>query len=183
MENQAGNQSQKMQKALRGVVQPGEQVLDWIEGLRHQGAVLTDRRVIVAKSGINAGAVMGAKVTSFPFDLISAIEVQTSGVRTVLTVQTPGGRSSSGFLSGNTLGNDVWSSPNTVPFGRADHDRAQRFAQHATRVRSEKVLAGGNTPAVATSVADELSKLAALRDAGILSEAEFTDQKARLLSS
>src|SRR5690606_41281848 len=36
---------------------------------------------------------------------------------------------------------------------------------------------------VQSSVADELEKLAALRDRGALSEAEFEAQKARLLSS
>jgi hypothetical protein len=34
---------------------------------------------------------------------------------------------------------------------------------------------------VASSIADELVKLAALRDQGILSEEEFNTQKARLL--
>jgi hypothetical protein len=174
--------SGKMKKALDGVLQQGEQVLDQIEGLRHQGAVLTNRRVIVAKSGVNAGAVFGAKVTSFPFDLVASIEVQTSGVRTVLIVQSAGDKSQSGFLSGRQLGNDVWSSANTVPFNRGDRDRAQRFAEHASRIRAEAVNSRGSSQPGQPSVADELQKLAALKDSGVLSEEEFAAQKAKLLS-
>jgi hypothetical protein len=40
---------------------------------------------------------------------------------------------------------------------------------------------GGARPAAPLSVADELGKLAALRDAGVLSEDEFAAQKAKLL--
>ena len=171
----------KMRKALAGVIHEDERVLDEIEGLRHQGAVLTDRRVIVAKSGVNAGAVFGAKVTSFPFDLVASIEVQTSGVRTVLIVQSAGDKSQSGFLSGRQLGNDVWSSANTVPFNRGDRERAQKFAEHATRVRAEAVNSRGTAQSGTVSVADELQKLLVLKNDGILSEEEFAAQKAKLL--
>lgn len=174
--------SGKMKKAFEGVIQDGEQILDQIEGLRHQGAVLTDRRVIIAKSGVNAGAVFGAKVTSFPFDLVASIEVQTSGVRTVLVVQSAGDKSQSGFLSGRQLGNDVWSSPNTVPFNRSDRDRAQRFAEHASRKRAEAVNSRGAVESAPVSVADEIQKLGALRESGLISDEEFAAQKAKLLS-
>jgi cytochrome c-type biogenesis protein CcmH/NrfG len=42
---------------------------------------------------------------------------------------------------------------------------------------SYEALSGGYM-----SVADELQKLAALRDAGVLTEAEFQEQKARVMS-
>lgn len=40
----------------------------------------------------------------------------------------------------------------------------------------------GEPPAVTSSLADELAKLASLRDTGILSDEEFAAQKAKLLS-
>jgi hypothetical protein len=40
---------------------------------------------------------------------------------------------------------------------------------------------GDNTATPAASVADELMKLAQLRDSGVLSEDEFAAQKAKLL--
>ena len=41
---------------------------------------------------------------------------------------------------------------------------------------------GGAAPSESSSVADELKKLADLRDAGILSEEEFASQKAKLIA-
>jgi hypothetical protein len=50
----------------------------------------------------------------------------------------------------------------------------------AEAIRGERlVISGGDTGK--TDIADELSKLAALRDQGLLTEAEFEAQKARLL--
>jgi len=42
-------------------------------------------------------------------------------------------------------------------------------------------VASKGGPAAAISVADELAKLAQLRDSGVLTEAEFATQKAKLL--
>ncbi|MFJ5259101.1 DUF4429 domain-containing protein [Streptomyces sp. NPDC088387] len=54
------------------------------------------------------------------------------------------------------------------------------------RAAIEQAIAAGHAPqapaAAAPSLADELTKLAALRDQGILSPAEFEAQKARLLA-
>jgi len=48
------------------------------------------------------------------------------------------------------------------------------------RIRQAQAAAS-SPPAAASSVADELAKLAQLRDAGVLSDAEFSAAKARLL--
>ena len=154
-----------------------------IRGLRGQGAVLTDRRVVVAKSGVNAGAVFGAKVTSYPFDLTAAIEVQTSGVRSVLIVRSAGNPGGSGFLFQRQLGKDVWSSPNTIPLNRSDRDAAEQLAERASSARASAMAPrpeASMNPSL--SMADELTKLAGLRDAGVFTEEEFAAQKGRLLS-
>jgi cytochrome c-type biogenesis protein CcmH/NrfG len=59
------------------------------------------------------------------------------------------------------------------------HERAIRMnqAQHQAMQSYVRDLAGS------TSVADELSKLAALRDQGVLSPEEFEVQKAKILDS
>ena len=66
----------------------------------------------------------------------------------------------------------------------AAHSAAMEQARHwhgllrAARERATPPMA----PATATSVADELRKLAQLRDEGVLTEPEFQQQKARLLA-
>jgi len=68
----------------------------------------------------------------------------------------------------------------------AEHETEQR-REHERQLESIRAIASsresGQTPAPAqpTSVADELSKLAKLRDSGVLTEAEFQAQKAAVL--
>jgi hypothetical protein len=64
-----------------------------------------------------------------------------------------------------------------------NHDRAERLEEEIrTRVAQAGRGPEPSTPGGA-SVADELTKLAELRDAGVLTSEEFDVQKARLLGS
>lgn len=81
----------------------------------------------------------------------------------------------------------VFASQNTIEF-RLRHDDAQRFKAAITDLivaQSPEVPAAPPTPAgtppAASSVGDELKKLAELRDAGVLTQDEFAAQKAKLL--
>lgn len=62
----------------------------------------------------------------------------------------------------------------------------QQEAFEAIRAAVEAYISGdrpaGAAPVQQTLVADELAKLAALRDKGVLTETEFAEQKGRLLS-
>lgn len=66
--------------------------------------------------------------------------------------------------------------PNTVAFTRGHQPEFER-------VRDEVLARMGkrSSPAAAPSVADELSKLSALRDQGVLTDEEFAVEKRRLL--
>jgi hypothetical protein len=71
---------------------------------------------------------------------------------------------------------------------RFTHDDAQRFKEAVTKLildRSAAAQASRPEPVAASivSVADEIRKLAELRDDGILTEEEFRAQKAKLLGS
>jgi putative oligomerization/nucleic acid binding protein len=57
---------------------------------------------------------------------------------------------------------------------------AAAAGQQSTLQGTGLVITGGD--ASKTDVADELAKLAALRDRGVLTDAEFEAQKARLLA-
>jgi len=171
-----------LSKAFKGIIQPDEKVVGVLEGLRSQTAVLTDRRVIISKRGVNAGAVFGSKTTSYPFEMIVGVEVQTSGVRTVLTVRSASDQAGQGFLAFQTLDKNVSNAPNTVPLNRGDREVAQQFAEQVNRLKKESSQ-GQQTAGGAPSVADELEKLAKLKGDGVLSDEEFAAQKAKLLST
>lgn len=64
----------------------------------------------------------------------------------------------------------------------------QRKADHERELESIRAIATATTSAASVtseppkSIAEELTKLAALREQGVLTPEEFTDQKARLLA-
>jgi hypothetical protein len=114
---------------------------------------------VKARSRVSVSkAVQETEVT--PVRAVSSVQARKDGWKTVVTV----------FASGNN-----------IDF-RFEHDEAHRFKDALMSL----VTAPGNPLSVPTSgsapsTADELKKLTELRDAGVLSDAEFDAQKAKLL--
>jgi hypothetical protein len=143
------------------------ETVDRMVGGRYGGGtgllVLTDRRLIFLKDGM-----MRQTHEDFPLDKISS--VQWSSGMALGKIQI--------FVSGN----------------KAEIDNInKKDGKDLTEMVRNRISQGGSTGAAATapppaqpptaplSVADELTKLAQLRDAGLLSEDEFAAQRARLL--
>lgn len=65
-----------------------------------------------------------------------------------------------------------------------DEERAEAQRRHdqAAQLESIRALATPHSTTPGASLADELQKLAALRDAGVLTPGEFEAQKSRLLA-
>lgn len=104
---------------------------------------------------------------------------------TALQLKEPG-RRMSGYLQFSILGGvesrrGIWDATldeNTVMYAA---EQADAFLRLRDRIEAE--MAATRLPAAANgSVADEISKMAALHDRGILSDAEFALQKASLLA-
>jgi hypothetical protein len=69
---------------------------------------------------------------------------------------------------------------NTVMFKKSQMADFEKLRDHLEDLISRRMNGGGGAPAP-VDVADELAKLAKLRDQGILSEEEFAKAKAKLL--
>lgn len=72
----------------------------------------------------------------------------------------------------------AYASGNNIDF-RLRHDDAQRFKEALTKMILEPATPAASAPA--PDLADQLTRLAALRDQGVLTEEEFAAQKAKLL--
>jgi hypothetical protein len=112
-----------------------------------------------------------------PYSSISAVQFRTAGVMTAGYIQFTivGGNESRGALF------SAASDENSVLFqkGKQEEDfkKLRVMVEEAVHeARSPRPLSRG------TSVGDELTKLADLKDRGVVTEAEFEHQKARLLS-
>ncbi|MGW2620333.1 DUF4429 domain-containing protein [Streptomyces sp. NPDC001500] len=140
--------------------------------------------VTITRKGFLARATVGKGEKRLHVSQIAATQWKPAGpfVNGFIQFTLPGGierRSAFGAQTANAAQDE-----NSVVFTKKQQPEFEKLraavdqaiaAQHAPPAHA--------APASSTSVADELTKLAALRDQGILSPAEFEQQKARLLGA
>lgn len=149
----------------------------------HGGQIQFDGHyVTITRKGFLARAVVGKGEKRLHISQISAIQWKPAGplVNGFIQFSVSGGSERRSRFGSQTQ--DAARDENSVVFAKAqqpwfEHLRATLdaaiAAQHGARLA---------TPAAApVSVADELAKLAQLHRSGVLTEAEFQQQKARLL--
>jgi hypothetical protein len=125
--------------------------------------VLTNRRLLFLKDGM-----MKQTLEDFPLDKVSSVQWSSGLTLGKLTI----------FASGNKAEVDQVQKKDGKDL--ADHVRERIAGGSAS---SGPVSTPAASSSAAASVADELKKLAELRDAGVLTEGEFAAQKARLLGN
>jgi len=113
---------------------------------------------------------------TIPFASISATQFKAAGpvFSGFIQFSIPGGNESRGGVFSGTK------DENTLMFGRQkNNELATRIKNHIeSRLRE---LRTKQTPQLPNNLADELQSLGQMRDQGILSEAEFTSSKKKLL--
>ncbi|MGX7759526.1 DUF4429 domain-containing protein [Streptomyces angustmyceticus] len=153
-----------------------------IEAKGHGGQVQFDGQYLtITRKGFLARATVGKGEKRLHISQITAVQWKPAGafVNGFIQFTVPGGnerRSSFGSQTSSAAQDEnsiVFTKQQQSDFEKLRQALDQSIAvQHAPRM----AVAPG-----AASVADELTKLAALRDQGVLSPAEFERQKARLL--
>lgn len=159
----------------------------------------SDRIMIIktgAFTGFMAGTLGGGRATTFFFPDITGLEFNgqmMSGVLEILTASYQGTANKDYWkgtmASRNADANDPYTLSNTLPLPKQQYNAS---AGSLNKLRSMIAASKGRGPAtqavtvhhpaqVAQSVADQLTKLAELRNAGALSDAEFAAAKAQLL--
>lgn len=168
---------------LAGTLTENEIVLGQLIGRFHQIAVATTNRLIIVKSGMMADSVLGNKTTSFAYQNITSIEVHATLTQGYFEI------SAGGMIVPNTNRMDKSTYrhhlPNVVPFFKSERERWDLFAGKV------RLMASGERPEpkkvdnpnlADSSIPGMIAQLAQLHDAGILSDQEFAEKKADLLS-
>jgi hypothetical protein len=168
-------------KHLEPQLRPDENVIGVIKGPSKQALVALETRLFIVKPGLMAGSAFGAKVTAFDYRQITAIELNKKLTTAVIEVIAAGyqGTRKTSFWSQED-GEDAWKTSNCLPLGRNEAEKAQPVLA-AIRERIE----GAHAPAPSANgsgIAEQLEKLAQLREQGVLSEDEFVAAKARVVS-
>ena len=157
-----------------------------------------DRDLIIAKTsltaGFMAGALGGRRVTTFPFAQITGIEYNAgmmSGVLEILTASYQGSANKDYWKGSgkdpNRDTNNPFTLSNTLPLLKPEFKQAAAdIAELRQRVLQANqvtvVVPVAQPPAPAAGLAAELQQLAELHSSGVLSEEEFAQAKAKLLS-
>jgi hypothetical protein len=147
------------------------------------GTVRFDGHTVTIVRGRFMPGKQGKGQKAIPVHSISAVQLKPPGLTGLggsIEFTIPGG-----VERGSRRGRDKGAKhdENTVTFYRqhANAFEQLRDAVQAAIAGLHAPSASPSPPAPAGSVADELTKLVGLRDAGVLSDAEFDAQKAKLL--
>jgi hypothetical protein len=172
----------KAVSALQENLVGGEQIEVVIKGTANQAVIGTDRRAFIFKKGFLAGAAFGSELTSWSYNALVGVQIHTGMMSGAVILQAPGqsGVSTSYWANSDS---DPHKAPNAIPLARP-FDEAK-----AGVARLRELIALAHSPverpaqsAGSPSLADELHKLAQLRDATIITDAEFEAQKRKLLA-
>jgi hypothetical protein len=156
-----------------------------IQGTNSQAIVALQERLLVIKPGWEAAATFGARVTSFYYQDITGIEVNTGLLMGVIEINTPAYQ--------GTATKDYWSSitdkdphrlSNCIPIAKthlaeykpyiAELERLVREAKEGSRTPTSPASGGGGILA-------DLERLAELHTSGALTEEEFQQAKRKIL--
>ena len=138
--------------------------------------VLTDRRVILIKSGIGTwgtGA-FGLKTKSVLFEHISSVDTSSGLMFGEIEIIASGmtEKAGGGFFAGAKK-------DSVIQFEKKFFDQVDQLA---AKIRDLAMSSRSGQPqAVTADIPDQIKKLAALRDDGILTEDEFQKKKSDLL--
>ncbi|MFD5204848.1 DUF4429 domain-containing protein [Streptomyces sp. NPDC058375] len=148
-----------------------------------QGGQITfdGQYVTISRKGFLARATLGKGEKRLHISQISAIQWKPAGplVNGFIQFTVPGGNELRGKLGSQT--SNAAKDENSVIFTKKQMPEFQKLRAELDAAIAAQHGAQQTGPAPSASLADELAKLANLRDQGILSPAEFEQQKARLL--
>lgn len=163
---------------LKANIADGERILVKLQTLSDRGDgeafVVTDRRIYILKYGWITGHAFGGQCGAYGFNQITGLEIRKRWKAGVLEILTPADR--------NTQGKNPIQADNMLMFVWDIQGEAFQRGVNIARETMQKALNASTAPAVGQqSAADEIEKLALLRDKGILTEDEYQAKKRQLL--
>jgi hypothetical protein len=164
---------------LQKTLLPGEPVLGYASGKGGIMLVATDRRAIVIKAGaVATGRWGGHEVNSFGYQQITSTEMRGGLMDGYVEISTGGVQNRQPGRLGQMKASNI------VPYNRPSEGA---FRAVVEVIRQHLYAAPGQPapnaqPAAAPSIPQQIAELAQLRDAGVLSPAEFEAKKAELLA-
>jgi hypothetical protein len=147
------------------------------DGLVNGTVELTDTQIIIRRKGVLGFLTQGLKGEKrIPYSSVTSVQFKAAGLTNgYIQFGVAGGKESTGGVFAAT------SDENTVMFRRKAGDQFLHLRDAVER-RADQARHGGNAAVPKTSAISELAQLADLHKQGVLTDEEFSRQKARLLA-
>ena len=170
----------RIETALSKLLGPNEGVLVKLKGAFKEGLICTDSRVIILKGGFMTGQMLGNEAFQLPYANISGVQVKYHIMSGYFEISAGGMQNTTKSYWSHDKNSDPSKAPNCVSLNsKAQQEKFQEACSF--------ILTKMNEPRTDTATSTNnnifaaLEKLGQLKDAGILSEEEFTTKKAELL--
>jgi hypothetical protein len=172
--------SEKLDRALSLALAPNEQVVVKLRGVYKEALVCTNIRVLILKAGWMTGQWFGTDMFQCPYRNVAGAQVNFHILTGYFELSAGGMQNTKkSFWSTNNSISPA-KAPNCVTI--AGRDRADKFRLACAFIMH---MASGGARAGVQTGGDSihtLERLAKLRDAGVISAAEFESKKAQILS-
>jgi len=169
-----------LEAALRQALSSGEQVFVKLRGTYQEALVCTSTRVIILKAGWMTGQLFGTNMFHCPYSNVAGAQVNFHLLTGYFELSAGGMQNSPKSFWNPDKNVNPAKAPNCVSI--AGRERADRFRKACAFIMH--MPSGGARAGVPTGEDSlgTLERLAKLRDAGVISAAEFQAKKAQILS-
>jgi hypothetical protein len=169
-----------LERALSAALAPSEQVFVKLRGTFKEALVCTNTRVIILKAGWMTGQIFGTDMFQCPYSNVAGAQVNFHLVTGYFELSTGGMQNAPKSFWNSDKSVNAAKAPNCVSI--SGRDRAAKFRQACAFIMQK--TSGGVRAAVGAGEDGlrVLERLARLRDAGVISAAEFQTKKAQILS-
>jgi hypothetical protein len=170
----------KLERALGTALSPTEQVFIKLRGTFKEALVYTSTRVIILKAGWMTGQILGTDMFQCPYSNVAGAQVNFHLVTGYFELSTGGMQNAPKSFWNSDKNVNAAKAPNCVSI--SGRDRAAKFREASAFIMqraSGGVRAGEQAGETGLGV---LERLAGLRDAEVISAAEFQAKKTQILS-
>jgi hypothetical protein len=149
-----------------------------LRGTYKEALVCTSTRVIILKAGWMTGQLFGTDMFQCPYSNVAGAQVNFHLLTGYFEISAGGMRNSPKSFWNFDKNVNAAKAPNCVSIN--GRERANRFRQACAFIMQR--VSGRAGGGVGDDVLNTLARLAKLRDAGVISAAEFSAKKSELLS-
>jgi hypothetical protein len=171
---------EKLERALGTSIHQNEPVAVKLRGVYKEALVCTNTRVIILKAGWMTGQWFGTDMFQCPYRNVAGAQVNFHLITGYFELSAGGMQNTTKSFWNTDKAVSAAKAPNCVSI--SGRDRAEKFRKACAFIMH---MASGGASAGIRHSGDSIStleRLAKLRDAGVISAAEFESKKAQILS-